>query len=780
MSKRIDAKLAAEADKTPVIAIAGNPNCGKTTLFNLLTGARQKVGNWPGVTVEYRSGTAIIEGRKISVVDLPGVYSLLGGGGVDQDVARTYLVEHAADLVINIVDASNLERHLAMTFELMQTGQPMILVMNMVDEAEAMGLLPNPAGLSELLGVPVIPMVARTGRGKAQLLEAILAAFEAPPRLHTHVFEPAIENPLRALRYRMPGATPAEKRFEALRLIEEIVEPENDEIAAVLAETCETIQAMTGEAAADAVAGHRFGWAHDAARHGMGFGTREGAGRHFTDVVDNIVLNDWLGVPIFLAVLYAVFVASFSGGNIFLDFFDLASATVLIDGVGHLLFSLGLPDWIVAITAGGIGGGLNLVVTFIPPIGMTFVFLALLEDSGYMARAAYAMDRLMRKMGLPGNALVPMIVGFGCNVPAIMGSRIIEDQRGRLLTVLMQPFMSCSARLTIYMAFAVVFFRENGGQVVFALYVLGIAVAFLTALLVGKTAVRGEAMPFIMELPPYRLPNLRSVLLQAWQRLKVFVMRVGRVIAAIGLVLFVLPGIGWSGNGITTTDIDHSFLAEGSRALTPLFEPMGIAPDNWPAVSGLIAGAAAKEIVIGTLNGVYQRQNSEDQMARYRDPDFAGQFMTALQSIPNNAIALFTTFGDPLGLAAMESSEDAVAASGASNATLAAIAAGFTPLSAFAYMVFVLLYVPCAATMGALRREIGWGWMGFSVSWGISLGWGLATVIYQIGTFAEHPAATLGWVGGIAAAFLLLIGGLRLYGDMRLRPARAGVVGGRA
>ena len=262
-------------------------------------------------------------------------------------------------------------------------------------------------------------------------------------------------------------------------------------------------------------------------------------------------------------MLYAVFVFSFSGGNIFLDFFDLTSATLLIDGVGHLLYLANMPDWLVSIVAGGIGGGLNLVVSFIPPIGMTFVFLALLEESGYMARAAYAMDRLMRRIGLPGNALVPMIVGFGCNVPAIMGSRIIEDPRGRLLTVLMQPFMSCSARLTIYMAFAVVFFRENGGQVVFALYLLGIVAAFLTALLVGRTAVRGEAMPFIMELPPYRLPSLRNVLLQAWQRLKVFVMRVGRVIAVIALVLFILPGIGWTERGLSTTDIDHSLLARG-------------------------------------------------------------------------------------------------------------------------------------------------------------------------------------------------------------------------
>ncbi|MDA8181127.1 MAG: ferrous iron transport protein B [Acidithiobacillus sp.] len=455
----------------------------------------------------------------------------------------------------------------------------------------------------------------------------------------------------------------------------------------------------------------------------------------------------------------------FSGGNIFLDFFDQASAALLIHGVGHVLLETGLPTWLIALVAGGVGGGLNLVISFIPPVGLTFVFLALLDDSGYMARAAYAMDRLMRRLGLPGNALVPMVIGFGCNVPAIMGSRIIEDPRGRILTVLIQPFMSCSARLTIYMAFAVVFFRSNGGQVVFALYVLGIIVALLTAWLLGKTALRGEALPFVMELPPYRLPGIRSVVLQSWQRLKVFTFRVGRVIAVIGVVLFILPGIGWTDHGLRSTDIDHSLLAQGSRALVPIFAPMGIQQGNWPAISGLIAGAAAKEIVIGTLNGVYQRQNAADLMATYRDPDIAGQLWGALKTIPTNTITFITTLDDPLGLSAMESTASTQQASGAESVTLQAIATSFTALSAFAYLVFVLLYVPCASTMGALRREVGWGWMIFSLLYGSSLAWGASTLIYQTGTFAKHPGSSGAWIIGVLASFALLVIGLRLYGQ---------------
>ncbi|MEJ2686908.1 MAG: ferrous iron transport protein B, partial [Gammaproteobacteria bacterium] len=530
----------------PVIAVAGNPNCGKTTLFNLLTGANQHVGNWPGVTVEQRRGVASVHGVKASVVDLPGVYSLLGGGGTDQAVAREFLLDGKVDLVLNIVDASNLERHLALTAELLETGKPLVLVLNMVDEAKAQGLEPRTAELSAALGVPVVPMVARTGRGKQELLNALGDALKAPPQPAPIRYPEAVEDALGTLCEALGEGGDARRRFGALRLLDGAADAPDPAVRDLLGTVRARVAAATDEEAADLLADARFGWAHALAEHAMRRGGRVGRRQRVTDALDRIALHDWLGVPVFLLVLYMVFVVSFSGGNIFLDFFDQASAALLINGVGHALYEVGLPAWFVSVIAGGLGGGLNLVISFIPPIGLTFLFLALLDDSGYMARAAYAMDRLMRRLGLPGNALVPMVIGFGCNVPAIMGSRIVEDPRGRMLTVLMQPFMSCSARLTIYMAFAVVFFRSDGGQVVFLLYVLGILVALLTAWLLGKTAVRGEALPFVMELPPYRLPSVQSVLVQSWQRLKVFMFRVGRVIAVIGLVLFILPGIGWT------------------------------------------------------------------------------------------------------------------------------------------------------------------------------------------------------------------------------------------
>ncbi|HML81812.1 MAG TPA: Fe(2+) transporter permease subunit FeoB [Thiomonas arsenitoxydans] len=761
-----DCAVSPEADSgLPVIALAGNPNCGKTTIFNLLTGAHQHVGNWPGVTVEQRRGTALAAGLKLSVIDLPGVYSLLGGGGADQGVARNFLLDERVDLIVNIVDASNLERHLALTFELLETGKPLILALNMVDEAQALGLEPQVLALSKQLGVPVVPLVARKGRGRAELLDTIRAALQQKPSASMPTYPPEVEQAIDQVGAQLAVPSTPRRRFDALRLLEGLVVSPSAEVQAGVAAAQAQVLAQAGEEVADLVAAARFGWAHQLAAIAMQRTGKMGVRHRVTDVLDRVVLNEWLGVPVFLLVLYLVFVVSFSGGNIFLDFFDQASSALLIGGVGHVMLQAGLPDWMVSMVAGGVGGGLNLVISFIPPIGLTFLFLAFLDDSGYMARAAYAMDRFMRRMGLPGNSLVPMVIGFGCNVPAIMGSRIIEDPRGRLLTVLMQPFMSCSARLTIYMAFAVVFFRSTGGQVVFLLYVLGIVVALLTAWMLGKTAIRGEPMPFVMELPPYRLPSLRSVGLQAWQRLKVFIFRVGKVIVVIGVVLFVLPGIGWTDKGLQATDIDHSLLAQGSRAIAPVFEPMGITRENWPAVSGLLAGAAAKEIVIGTLNGIYQRQQASDSMAAYRQPDVGAKLLQAAKTIPENAAAFFNNFLDPLGLHDLQSADKAVQASGASNETLAGLAAAFTPLSAFAYLVFVLLYVPCASTMGALRREVGWGWMVFSVLYGIGIAWAAATVIYQIGTFAQHPPSSALWVVACVAAFVLLVVGLRQYGD---------------
>ncbi len=775
----------------PVIALAGAPNCGKTTVFNLLTGARQHVGNWPGVTVERRSGTLQLPALQAQVVDLPGVYSLLGGGGEDQRVARDFLLDARPDLVLNIGDASNLERHLALTAELLHADCRLLVVLNMVDDAQTRGFVPDAWALQRCLGVPVVPMIARKGQGRDALLRAIgqaLATSASEPSSRAlPPLPPALPAPLRAptalrqaceqVESALPAAGLARRRMEALRLLEGHATPDSPQLASCLREQHRLLREHYGENAADLLAAQRFDWAQ---RIGEAVLRPSGAAsaprQRFTETLDRVVLHDWLGVPVFLGVLYLVFVLSFNAGKVLQGFFDQASQAIAVDGFGHVLLQLGVPASWAGVLAGGVGGGIHLVAAFIPPIALTFVLLALLDDSGYMARAAYAMDRLMRRVGLPGNSLVPMIIGFGCNVPAIMGTRIIEEPRGRLLTALVQPFMSCSARLTIYMAFAAVFFRNNGGQVVFLLYTLGIVAALLTAWLLGRTALRGKPQPFAMELPPYRVPGLRSVLLQSWHRLQVFIWRVGKVITAIAVVLFLLPGIGWTASGLRATDTEHSLLAQASRGLAPLFAPMGLQRDNWPAVAGLVAGAAAKEIVIGTLNGIYQRDDAQQQLQAFRDPQIGRQLLAAVQTIPDNAREFVSALADPLGLGSLASRGEAVEASGASQGTLARLGRDFTPLSAFSYRVFVLLYVPCASTMGELRREVGWGWMAFSVGYGVLLAWICATSIYQIGSFAEHPATSTAWLGACAAALGLVAGALRWQGS-RNTPRQTGVGG---
>lgn len=748
------------------IVLAGNPNCGKSTVFNLLTGARQTVGNWPGVTVEKHSGWTSLGCHRVEVVDLPGVYSLLGGGGLDQSVARDFLTDGKIDVIVNIVDASNLERHLTLTAELAEIGRPMVLVLNMVDEAQALGLETQVDALEKALGVPVVAMVARKGQGRAALLQAIQTAVSQKTCATKMLCRDETEQALSTLVLALPDAqNTAAKRLNAMRLLENRAQANDETIQKVVQQVQHDFQAACNEDLANDLITTRFAWAQEMASVALKRAGKASWRQTFTDKLDKLVLNDWLGVPIFLLVLYTVFVVSYNGGMIFQDAFDQISAAIFIDGFGKLLWSWGTPEWLIAVLAGGVGGGINLVASFIPPIGITFLFLAILDDCGYMARAAYVLDYFMRRLGLPGNALVPMIIGFGCNVPAVMGSRIVEDPRGRILTVLMQPFMSCSARLTIYMAFAMVFFRENGGQIVFLLYVLGIVAALFTAWLVGKTALRGSVLPFVMELPSYRLPSVRSVLMQAWQRLKIFISRVGRVIVVVGVILFILPGIGITQQGLGATDVDDSLLADLSRTIVPIFQPMGIERDNWAAVSGLVAGVAAKEIVIGTFNGIHQRRLVEEETEKdYQAFDLSESLKEAVRTIPENFTAFFNSFTDPLSLRDINDDETVMESTGMNNATMTALAQHFTPLSAFAYLLFTLLYVPCASTLGALRREIGWGWTIFATGYGLALAWTLSVGIYQIGTFSAHAITSSAWLIFCVALMLAFWFGLKQYG----------------
>jgi ferrous iron transport protein B len=528
------------------IALVGNPNCGKTTLFNALTGASQHVGNWPGVTVERKSGYLNVTDKKIEVIDLPGIYSLTcsdSDAAVDERIACDFILQQKTNVFINIVDASHLERHLYLTLQLLEMGVPVILALNMMDVARARQIQIDMTGLARELGCPVIALEAHKGNGVRDLKHALMNAEQ-----HTSKTLPYL-NEIQTIPQEDADIFMADMRYQFIQKI------------------CQQYVKLAAKPITT-----------------------------WTSRIDRIVLHRLFGVPVFLAVMYLLFLFSMDIGGIFQTFFDKTSEFIFVDGVSSLLTTLGAPAWLIAILAHGVGKGINTIVTFIPVIGALFLFLALLEDSGYMARAAFVVDRLMRVIGLPGKAFVPMIVGFGCNVPAVMAARTLENKRDRIISILMSPFMSCGARLAIYAVFTAAFFPHNGQHIVFALYLIGILMAVLTGLMLRRTLLAGDPAPLVMELPSYHVPRMQTLLFHSWQRLRDFIFRAGKLILPVCIVIGALnTGIGDS----------QSLLSKMGEWLTPWFAPMGIAASNWPATVGLITGVLAKEVVVGTLNTLY-------------------------------------------------------------------------------------------------------------------------------------------------------------------------------
>ncbi len=772
---------------TYTVGLIGNPNCGKTTLFNALTGMKQKVGNWPGVTVDRKTGSFDVGDNHVELVDLPGTYSLdaASSSSLDEAIAREYALSGEADVIINILDASNLERNLYLTTQLLEMRVPLVLAINMLDLAEDAGIHIDFAALEKRIGCPVVPITAAKKLGLDELKRRLIERAAHSDELGIKIeYAALIETALRELCPQVEpfaAAQKVDKRWMAVKLLESdrlTLATVDDTVRAATERAQEHIRAHLDEEPDVFIADARYTFIHQVTHESV---TQRGQlRRSLTDRIDAIVLNRFLGIPVFLLMMYLLFVMSFNGGSVFLDFFDQTAHTIFVSGFAHLLHLVGAPEWLITFLATSVGGAIQLVATFIAPIGMTFLFLSLLEDSGYMARAAFVMDRFMRKIGLPGKAFVPMIVGFGCNVPAVMATRTLEDPRERLISALMQPFMSCSARLVIYMAFVAVFFRENGGQIVFGLYVLGIVLAILTALLLKKTALRGEATPFIMELPTYHIPTLRGLLLTTWERLSVFILRVGKVIIVASVIVTLLSSFSTSGKPLGEGEVGNSILGAIGKTITPVFHPMGITDENWPAAVGLLSGVVVKEIVMGTLNGVYTRMDAGDAAqaqalsqatAPHTVPfDFWGDLGKAVATIPANAAAFAHGFFDPLGFGAVEEAQNSNLQQAAEQqkldtTTLARMGSLFTESAAIAYLIFILLYIPCVNTMAAIYRETASrAWTAFSIVWGIGLAYGLAVLYYQFANFTAHPTQSLMWLGVIAAALIAAIWALRQNG----------------
>ncbi|MEQ8954907.1 MAG: ferrous iron transport protein B, partial [Gammaproteobacteria bacterium] len=696
------------------LALIGNPNCGKTTLFNALTGANQKVGNWPGVTVEKKFGYFQIAGNQFELVDLPGIYSLEQQyRGLDEQIAQDFLQQGEIDHIINIVDATNLERSLVLTQQLLEMSVPITIAVNMLDVAEQQGISVSIEQLRSQLGVPVIAMVASRKKGVKELKELLAN----PGTLQTHAAAAINQSPQQI------SEDPILRRYHHSR------------------------QLLNGVVQVDP--GH----------HSL------------SERLDAFVLNRLLGIPIFLFMIYLMFTVAVNLGAVFIDFFDILFAAVLVDGTTWVLEQIAMPPLIITLLAQGVGGGITLVATFIPVIGFLYLCLSVLEDSGYMSRAAFVIDRLMSGIGLPGNAFVPLIVGFGCNVPAVMASRSLGRDSDRLLTIAMAPFMSCGARLTVYALFAAAFFQSNGQNIVFGLYLLGIALAIFTGWIFRRQLFTGEITPSFQEMPAYHIPVVRNILLTTWFRLKGFIFRAGKTIVSVVIVLSFLNSVSIS-NGVSfgNEDSEDSVLSVIGKSITPAFAPLGLERDNWPATVGLFTGMFAKEAIVGTLDALYSapEESAGDGNAA---PDLGAAAREAVASIGSELVALGGALGDPLGISIGDVSDiEAVAAQQeVETTTLTNMAALFgSPFAAFCYLVFVLLYAPCVAVLGAVNKEAGWRWTLLVFSWCTGLAYIMATSIYQLGTIAQHPLYSMTWIGAMATILVLFIFYLkRLSGKMK-------------
>jgi ferrous iron transport protein B len=755
------------------IAVAGNPNCGKTTLFNELTGSRQMVGNWPGVTVDRKTGHYSFEGHDFELVDIPGIYSL-SAHSTDEKVARDYLLSEDYDLIVNIVDAANIERNLYLTTQLLEMRVPLIIVLNKMDVAKARQIRIDPDELANRLGVPVVPVAAAKRTGLTQLKKAVHHCAEQNPVSEADVVYPVgIQEAATSLALRVRDLA-AQKHLKAdwlaMKLLEddpEFVALLDSATAAELAELQQKISTQLDEDTDIAIADARYGFINWLTAGAVTHATK--VGKTLTDKIDRVVLNRVLGLPIFLLMMYLTFMFTINLGGAFIDFFDIAVGAIFVDGTTVLLNSFNAPAWLIGILATGIGGGLQTVSTFIPPIGFMVLALAVLEGSGYMARAAFVMDRFMRMLGLPGKSFVPLLVGFGCNVPAIMATRTLENQRDRTLTIMMNPFMSCGARLPVYALFAAAFFPVGGQNVVFLLYLAGIGFAVLTGLLLKYTLLKGSITQFVMELPPYHVPTVKSVLLRTWDRLKSFLLKASRILIPMVALLALFNTMSLDGS-IGHDDSKDSLLATVSRSITPIFAPMGIQQDNWPATVGIFTGVFAKEAVVGTLDAIYLQNEAQEAVASgATDEPFSlgAALKEAVQTIPDNLAGVADTLTDPLGLNIGDTSsiDSAAKAQAVRAGTFGAMGRLFDgKIGAIAYMLFILMYFPCVAAMAAVYRETNLRWTVFIATWTTLLAYTSATGFYQLATFARHPAFSTAWLAGCGLIFLTVVLLMRALG----------------
>ena len=753
------------------IATIGNPNSGKTTLFNALTGSHQQVGNWSGVTVEKKTGFFTLmddANTDVKVIDLPGIYNLdvdSAGGTLDERIAFDYVMENDPDLIINVVDASCLERSLYLTLQLRELGLPVIVVVNKIDIAEKKQLVINEEKLAKEIGCPVVMLSAHDIKSVKNFSNQLLSlkselSIEPLHLSYCEALTPFINKVTdllntvehhgesRALAIKLLEGDQTvmallneEQKNEILNLKSQIKLPENDDIDLQIADTRYTFIYQLSQ---------------KVTRYEGKFG------RSVSEKIDNVLMNRFIGVPFFFLVMYLMFMFSINIGSAFIDFFDILAGAIFVDEVANLLTLLSAPDWLINILAYGVGNGIQTVMTFIPVIGCLYLFLAVIESSGYLARAAFVVDKAMQFIGLPGKSFVPMIVGFGCTVPSVMAARTLEKERERLLTVVMSPFMSCGARLPVYALFASAFFPQSGQNVVFLLYIIGIAVAVLTGFVLSRTLLPGKSESLFLELPDYEVPTVRNVLIKTWQKLKSFVFGAGQTIVIVVTLLNVVNSIGVDGT-FGHQDSADSVLSKGAQIVTPILYPMGITQENWPATVGIVTGLFAKEAIVGTLNNLYSTASVKDEAPA----SFIEKVNEALSTIPENLLGI--SMSDPLGLDVGDIDDLSLAAEeqGVDMSIYRNIQKSFvTPQAAFAYLLFILLYAPCAAAMGAIVREVGGNWAKFIALWTTAIAYIVAVCYYQLATYSLTSATVLSYLAAAIVIIVAVIYGLKKKGNV--------------
>ena len=677
--------------KQLTVAFIGNPNCGKTTLFNAYTGSNLKVANWPGVTVERVEGTMKDHGLEIRLVDLPGTYSLTAYT-MEEQVSRAFILSDEVDVIIDVVDASALERNLYLTLQLLELGKPVVVALNMMDIVEKRGMEIDLHRLPEMLGVPVIPVSARKRTGLEVLMHAAAHHAEAgarDPIIHEHqwhgqntagdqdkhgryamVYDEVMEFRIDALETALKRRWPelVNPRWYAIKLLEGDGELAKKYPLDVLGETCET-----------EIINQKYDFIEEIMAEVMVHREEKAA---LTEKADRLLTHPLWGLPIFLGIMALVFFLTFTVGDLLAGFFE--QGVEWFSGlVGETLLNFGVGELLVALITDGVIAGVGSILTLLPNIFILFLALAFLEDTGYMARVAYIMDGIMGKIGLSGRAFLPMVLGFGCSVPAIMASRALESRRDRFKVMLVTPFMSCSARLPIYILFSQLFFGKYAMLAAYSMYLIGILVALITAGVIQSLEKNKgvERSPLLIELPEYKMPSARTVRVYVWEKVKDYLTKAGTIIFVASVFLWFLLNFGAGGY---TTRMDESFAALIGHALAPVMAPAGLG--FWPVVVAIIAGISAKEVVVSSTAILFRVANV------------------------NSAVGMAAVHA---GLASM----------------------GFGPLNAYCLMVFCLLYVPCAATIGVIKRESGsWKWTVFSVCFQVAVAWLMSFLIYQVGS----------------------------------------------